>query len=669
MSSIVNLTAQHHDFDSRIRQLLIDVASDQTAADQLATDASRLASLSKDRIKDFQGAGFFRRFWYKFTGETTAIQRATTSDLVAMQNMAWQYLAALQKQNLFSARAITVVRNNLSQVAGSHERLGTLILTQAKKVGKLAQDVRVIDWRDGLKVREDYASLPELLRVLKASFEYAEKFDEHEHVIDRLDTSHDLEIAFSNLCIAPGRKLTLGDFAQALSLEVMEKGVEIFTRITEIRIGDQLLDPGQVSGLVAGRAFECIYDLAKEIPLAMRIAQTENTDIGSSLIQKAARAVVSEPDAEYDLIVFSKELIAGAALVRDLLRPAIESISTATEQPTRRRISVMELIAQHIPLRSHALSGLDLPRTVLQRYIDALMLVAVEEELSPTQRSFLVSLGKVLQVDGSEQRAKNIMADTADVGLEEILKLLSGHERQFAWLVDAIFLGSTDKQLSDNARSRILQMTRVFDLKNDVVEVFIRCAEVLATSSQPEKIANAVVLLYRDTAEWKTIIDFRKVSLTGAFSELVKKYQDTFKVEMRLCLEVAKLMREVNSTWISFGDENIFIGTALSIGRKMTLSNYENLIKEIQAFAIGVKKLVSEANSYIRAFGFKGVEIESDDSSINFEADINISSKNDSWNDSMGLAVDQLNTYFDAHSKALSISWDNLSKIEAGKWS
>lgn len=660
------LLADVEALDPRVGHLLAEGELSQAAADQLATDASRLAGLSEDRLEQFRDAGFFLRLWYRFSGKTASLERATVADLVEVQLMAWQCLAGMQKQGLFTARAIAVVRNNLSHLAHTQHRLGGLVLQQTRKVGKLAQDVRIIDWRDSIKVREDYLALPELLRVVKAAFEYADKFDEHGHAMERLEQSHDLELAFTGLGMSPGRRITLGEFAAQLAEDVLSTGVERFGEITRIGIGERSLDHARASGLVAGRAFGCIIDLTNEIPHAMRITRSEPSDRRAEICRKAADAVVQEPEIEYDLANLAKEIVAGVALVRDLLTPDPVPQAAAVQTAAARTLTIDELLAQHVPLKSHALLALDVPAPERQSFVDALIAVAIGGEANAAQRSFLASLARVLDVDASEQRCERIRPPVL-VDMAAVLSALADRKRQVAWIVDAAFLATRDGAIDPKSRERILQMCQLFDMKNQKAEALLRNAVTLATSESPAEIAEIVCLIHSETKEWSTIIDFRKVSLSGALPGIDKGWREDFRMCMEIRSAMLKQLQEVAMSWVSFGDEGFMMGAGISLGRKMANSSHDALVAKVRAYASLSSDFIHSANRPLRAFGFDAVDVPSEPYRA-FDADETTDVKNEAWNDNMQRSLDNLESYFDALEAAASLSRDRLGAIEGGRW-
>lgn len=661
------LTVPPEAIDSRVRAILSDGELSQADADQLATDASRLAALSEDRLDQFRGAGFFLRIWYKFSGTTAAMERATVADLVAVQSMAWQCLAIMQKQGLFSARAMAMVRNNLSQLASAQQRLGGLVLDQARKVGKLAQDVRVLDWRESIKVREDYLALPELLRVVKAAFEYVDKFDEHGHAMERLEQNHDLELVLTGLGISPRKRITLGTFAEKLADEVISVGVDQFAAITEIRIGDRILVPGQVSGIVAGRAFGCLIDLANELPHALRITRSEPCDQRGAICRKAALSAVSEPDVEYELANLAKEIVAGVALVRDLLTPSPALQGSAAETAVVRIVTIDELLARHVPLKSHALVALEVVAPERQSYVSSLESIAIEGEASAAQRSFLASVARVLGVDAGDQRSVPPIGSAA-LDVRALLAVLSDRTRQAAWIFDATFLATRGGEMSPKSRERILQMCQLFDMKNDQAEFLLRNASIVATSEVPAEIADVVCAVHGLTGEWSTIVDFRKVSLTGAFHGFSSTWREEFKKYMALKSDFWKQFQEVGFSSMSFGDEGFMAGAAISIGRKLANSSHQALVDKVRSHASYCRSMIHASNLPLRAFGCEPVETPSEPRASELAIDANTDCKNVMWNDNMQRALENLEQYFDAMDAAMSLSRDRLAAIEAGKW-
>ena len=654
--------------DQRIERLFSDPTLDQASIDQMATDASRLATVARDRLAEFQGAGFFLRFWHGVTGKSAELNRMTVADLVEAQGLAWQYLAALQNRSLFSARAIAVVRNNLSHLADGQERLGALMLVQANRTGELARDVRAIEWRDVIRVRQDYLGLPEILRVLKAAFEYADKFGGRESAIERLEASHDLEIALSNLGVSPSRRTTLGELADAIVRASFESGTGPIEEITRIRVGDRAIDPAMASGIVAGMAFSGILSAAREIPIALRITESADEETRHALVKKAARAAMQEPDASYELIEICREIVASTVLLKALLSPEQEALSGSSIEAGQPRLTVDELIARNIPLRSHALLELDFLSGLPGPYVESLVFIAADGGLDPRQRSFLASIQRVLGTKVSLERLDEIIADPAAFDLGEFIGLLQQPALRNAWLVDATFMGCSSGALDPVARGRILGMTQALDMKLDETERLIGLSQVFATSTDANEIGKAAIRLAGSTSEWKTILDFRKVSLDGLLRATRSGHWDDLRNCLSISLEINDLYWDVGMSAGTFGDEGLVRGTLISLIRKNGNSKFNALAEKVEEFCTRARARVGEANGYLHAFGIDTVPIDEKVNRKAIKPDSRTEAANTEWNDHMTEALDQLRERLDAYDQALGLAIDRLDQLAGGKW-
>lgn len=675
--------------DDRVERLLISAKSDKNKADQLAIDASKLLTLSRERLEKYQGAGFTKRLWFAATGKNAKMQRATVTDLVEMQSVAHQYLMALQKQNLISARAIAVVMNNLHRLGDRHEQLSDLVLALAKRTGaaleEIQDDVAVLRWLVALEAQDEFRQMPEVLRVLKLSYEYASLFKGRTRALDRVDTTHDLALAFRKLDLNVGREINLLDFGDEIAEGLMNIGVDQFCQITNIQVGEYTLAADKASQLVSGAAFDCVGGISKALPSITKYIDRESGKVSllrrlfyiflrrpsspkkcSSFVRRFLIAQVDNSDATYRLLDLSKEIVAGATLARDLSLPVEESNKIITDANAR-LLSVDELLAQNVPVKMHALAKFNPSNHAFSTYLDWLIITGVEGQLGKGEKSYLTSIARVMNFPFDEHRADLVLKNPQPVAIGQVREVLCDQERQYTWLLEAVYLGSSSEGgLSEVVRNRILDAAKVFDLKVDEVKKFVDLSGILATSIEPKIIASTILDVSLKSSAWRTIIDHRKISLSGAFDgQKLSHNADHLKA---IVSAFGSLNSKLSSSGKSNGDEGLWKDAGIGVERSDINKEFRKLSDEVSKYASGVKSFIANRNVYLEVFGLDEVRVD-EVSGVNYcKPDENRDAKNTAWTGNTRRACDTLRSYFDVHVNAAKQIESALSRIESGDW-
>ena len=135
-----------------LNDILKDAQEDSAQTQQLAMDASKLLSISESRLSQIKNRGFFKRIWDAFSGKNKKLDCQNQADLMKMQVFAWQYLQALQKQNLINASSIAVIANNLASLGDSLIETRGFLETTLQKLRYLEKDVQYLKDNDEVRI-------------------------------------------------------------------------------------------------------------------------------------------------------------------------------------------------------------------------------------------------------------------------------------------------------------------------------------------------------------------------------------------------------------------------------------------------------------------------------------------------------------------------------------
>jgi hypothetical protein len=196
-------------------------------------------------------------------------------------------------------------------------------------------------------------------------------------------------------------------------------------------------------------------------------------------------------------------------------------------------------------------------------------------------------------------------------------------------------------------------MAQVLNINDGESAPFIEHANALACESDQSRVIKAIRHLSRRCDEWKTILDFRKFSLAGAFRELRNTiFQANFKPQINLASEITDESMKVMDGLV-VGNEGFLQKAALLSIRTTRVSSFKNLKKKVEAFGDSLAGPLSEAISAMKDFGY---DTPSSEVSVLFvEADDNTSFSNEDWHNNMSTSLDKLSAYLSDKDRIISI--------------
>lgn len=107
--------------DGMLESKMAWARSKSAEAEQLALDCTHLLSCTEDRLGQIRNQGFFKRCWNQLSGQTGAMERANTADLIQMQKASLRYINMLQEQQMMTAHSLLALKNNLVTLAIKEE--------------------------------------------------------------------------------------------------------------------------------------------------------------------------------------------------------------------------------------------------------------------------------------------------------------------------------------------------------------------------------------------------------------------------------------------------------------------------------------------------------------------------------------------------------------------
>lgn len=659
---------------AHLDDLVAAAGRNPAAAQQLAADAGRLLTATEQRWKDYKDRGFFKRCWYRISGKTSELAAANQADLTSMQAHAWHYLRMLQEQNLVQADAIAVIRGNLHQLAAAEietrEALLNLIDKVEGRLRKVEMKAACAEWL-GTRRAEHYERLPACSRVLRIAFDYLALLRREGMRYEDVHKAAHLESALIEAGVPRDETLTLAEFAARLVGELEAGAFERFEQMIALEVEGRPVDGDYILENVSGVGYNAIYEIAgawraRESVLRQVVDPAQRSEYR----RNAVLSGLGGGTAVYSLAELAHEIVAGSLLAEQIFReqhfppePALPQVDAA---PDGAGFSIDALLGSHFHVEGHAFARLDASPPDRAKYLDAFALVlASTGNFTTDQRSYLSAVERALDDANGLARVDALRVEPRRIPVKDVLAALSGPGRAHTWLLDAAFLASLDAPNLGKALAAIEKVGGALNMKQADVTDFLGQARKLAESTQPAELVRAIAAVRKQTDQWKTIVDFRRISLEGAFADLRKRLWPDFATSFGIVADIGTQQVKLIDC-MSFGDENFIQRGALALFRSSRLSELQALRKRAETHVASLDAPLREARSALHSLGYKTPERAR--LLRDLEIDENTSLDNEAWVDNMQKAFEFLADCVTAHGDYVEGHTRLLEQVEAGKW-
>lgn len=126
--------------DGMLESKMAWARSKSAEAEQLALDCTRLLSCTKSGLVKF-GIRVLQAMLESASGQTGAMERANTADLIQMQKASLRYINMLQEQQMMTAHSLLTLKNNLVTLAIKEEETRNLVGLMAERTLQRFQDL------------------------------------------------------------------------------------------------------------------------------------------------------------------------------------------------------------------------------------------------------------------------------------------------------------------------------------------------------------------------------------------------------------------------------------------------------------------------------------------------------------------------------------------------
>ena len=661
----------------QLEKVMADAERNKSEAQKLALDAGKLLTITADRLADYKDRGFFKRCWYKVSGKQGSLDRANQSDLISMQKYAWAYLMRLQEQNLLEAQAIAVIRNNLkdlqSETAEIHDMISVIVQKFDARIKNVEDKTALLDWKNHVSanISKFDRDLPTIcsvqvafdcLRMMRSGgIKYGEvNVDEYVYTVLK-----------DVLGLDPDKSITVEEFVSALYGEVESFGLAEFEKTVTIKIAGEPLKPEYILENVTGAGYNALYQFIVEMNKMKSLADQLTGEgfgaVAKTAMLNAVKASLNNGSTSYSINELLLEVVGGSLLAEEILCEEKGIPTEIEESAPVSEFDINSLINDYVDISGHVFLDTNPTENEKQVYLESFAIVYASKGVYKGSH-YLTSLARLFGCGDAINRLELLVSNPKKLDIQAILKVMATDARKYSWCVDAMFVGNEDGVANARVKSAVVAMCKAMNLKENEVLPFIEKAELLVSSKEPIPLLDAINTLNRRTTAWQSIVDFKRISLRGAFTDLRNRMYAKWSASLGLTKRFCEASMSVSDCAFTVGDENFLQKGAYAVMRMSCVSKFKSLKQEAIQFVNSVSGLVSEANAVLSTFGTKNVFCPHEFDLVNIEADEITSLDNENWGDNMERAFGKLERFVDETLNAMDLLTKQLDLYECGKY-
>lgn len=686
----VNLKAQHlfqQELDASERSTLDNIIgnSKQSSAitQQLAVDASKLVTLSAERLAEQSSAGFFKRMVGVISGQTSRNDLKNQADLMHMQKIAWHYLQELQQQNLMTAQSIAIVRNNLGSLADytieTRQFLEQAIDKFDSRIKSVEKDANFNRWSKNVEAnRRRFRSQPEMIRIVYLTYDF---INTHRETIVYGCDLNSLLVTLQRLDIDCDGDIQLIDFISQIIYEIESiGGVARYRDLIKIYFEEINLDSQFIQKNISGVAFNSLYYLSDNYEKISEILSDaelcDSDEKRASLISKLFGEEFSGLSISYSIRDLISEISSGIILSVDIYKD-LNGLNLSVETDEIQQYESVTLLQNSLPdITKHTFLGGTACIEDKCTYITLLKISFNEvTDISDTGKSFLSLLADIAKCDGvmnevsfNADNNKNNSDDT------QLKNMLNSDDLIYTWLLDSMYLVNLCGIEIKN--SRIPKLTNILNPLN-IKKNFGHLINLIKEEEKPV-VMKSIRQLLPQTKCWKNAIHYRALSFSEYFSDIqiniLQVQQSLFEVtrsQFDLSMKASNYSFYMN---LSDFNDGFFIRItssvaekACTLGRRSATSNLNDLCKKVRSLLTDIDNIIYQANNIFVSWDISPVDVEkSKISPTGYE--LNNSALNEDWHNQFGYCENAIQTSLDNYSSALYRITDQIEKFASGEF-
>lgn len=287
------------------------------------------------------------------------------------------------------------------------------------------------------------------------------------------------------------------------------------------------------------------------------------------------------------------------------------------------------------------------------------------------------ALTKFFKLESCTDTVKHLTSSPREIDVHAILKVLSSDKRRYAWCIDALMLGVESEKVNEKAILVATKLCKLFGYNVNELTPFLDNVAKFVTSSDPKSLFETIKTFSRRTSAWRTVLDFKRISLTGAFDNLKQSLMDGSTEGLHLFMDISQksmhvsidssslqlnaekleeTLDELHDTLSKISEEDFqrIAQTPIQISddgrtpeknkilnyRSEELTKFKETKKQVEDFISRAENLCQQSNDVLHVFGTNGMTISNDLYQV--EPDENITVRNENWEDHIVAAYERL---------------------------
>lgn len=669
------------DENTLVSQMIRRAKTESALTQQLAIDASRLVTLTEERLEKQSNTGFFKRFANAVSGKNTENQLQNQTDLIQMQKFAWHYLKQLQQQNLINAQGIAVIRNNMGAmndyIIETRDFLEEAIDKIDRRLKSVENNASFNKWSLNIEAnKRRYKSIPQSLLILNLTYDFVRS---HRQAILSGAEIDSLIVTLETLGINCDEEIVLLEFVIQLIDDIDVMGIDRYRNMIDVSFDDHTIESSFIQKNISGIGFNTFYFLSDEyekiIDVISDTTLCADDEARAKFISKIFGAEFSGLTSRYSVRDLVAEVVGGNIIAVDLYKDLNGLNVVNDDEIPEQQAEIITLVSVLPDIKTHTFLDADIPLEQKENYLRLLALsVDNSGAVSKIGQEFLAQL---TEKAGCPYLHKdiNLLADSSRKFQEYqpvMVDLLNDDDKAYTWLADAFFLLTLSQiNLENHQILKVLNILKPTGFKENFTLL-----RTLLTESDAQIILSATAALRHKTRGWKNILQYRELSFDECFKELENKL---YKSEQAVSAILWKLMdvstsASEHSFYFDSGFDEGFLNkvastvgsSACTLGRKLATSNLNDCRKKASDALTEHRSVLSQANQLFRTWNIPPFEFKDNISALDY--DLDNSASNENWYDLFSQYERQIDNTLNEFSTACSDSVTQLSYFKKGEF-
>ena len=649
-----------------VNALIAKHKSNAAVTQQLALDASKLVTTSRQRLAQQSSAGFVKRLTSAISGKTSENQLLNQTDMLQMQKFAWHYLQQLQHQNLINSQAIAVIRNNLGTMNE------TIIETRdflEQAVDRIDQRLRHVEnntsfnnWALHIEAnKRQWKSTPKILLILRLTYDFMRS---HPGVtLSARDVGNYLVNTLEKLDVNCDEEVKLIDFIGDLIDQIAFPGIDQYRHMIQLSFDEHIVDSHFVQKNISGTGFNALYFLSDQYERIVDLTSDSelcNSDAArEKIISKFFGKEFSGLSTSYSIRHLMYEIIGGSQVAIDVymdqhgLNPTPEV--AAEEPPQEEPVTLFPSLPD-----IHAHTFFDGKHTDESKR-SYLLLLALCVDTAASFNTPALEFITLLAAKAGQPGLREDILRLADNPrkLNEyhaaMLTLLDDDQKKFTWLLDAFFLLTLAQEPIESPQIKALLGTlKPVQFKESLPQLL-----AVIGDEDASHVLAAALKLAQYTQGWKNVIRYRKLRFGDYFADAVKRLNAASWAGIRLISDMSEVYRKgmEHSYFFSYSDGSFLnnltekaAATLCTQGRKSAMASLNEFRKKALDFLSEQSYALHHANGVVARWSIPAFEFKDGIGQADF--DLDNAAENEDWGDQFQLYYNQiegtLNAFEDA---------------------